>query len=81
MNDLEIQLEEVTLERFAKKEAVKQVRKFLQDFGYGEEVELRANITTLNNELTQSSEQLAALRQNHHTVPADCRPAEHPDSD
>lgn len=66
MNDLEIQLDEITTERFAKIEAAKQVRKFLQDFGYGEEIELQASIATLNDELNQSLEQLDVIRQRHH---------------
>ncbi len=67
MNDLEIQLDEVISERYAKIEAVKQVRKFLRDFGYGEEVEIQASIAALNDELNQSLEQLDLIRQKHQT--------------
>ncbi len=67
MNELEIQLDRITTERLGKVEAAKQVRRFLQNFGYGEEDELKSAIETIRDELEKSLKNLAIIRDQYHT--------------
>lgn len=65
MNDLQIQLDEARNERLAKLESTKQIRSFLDDFGYGTEVDVAKEITETETETENARQQLAKFREGH----------------
>lgn len=65
MNDLEIQLDEARQQRMAKTEAAKQIRSFLQEYGYGTESDVAKEIGNAENELVQALKELSVIRQEH----------------
>jgi DNA repair exonuclease SbcCD ATPase subunit len=65
MNELEIELDQVTDERYAKQEAAKQIRQFLQDFGYAGESEIQAEIEKAQKQLTELNGQQYSIRQEY----------------
>jgi rubrerythrin len=65
MNELEIQLDEVRNGRWAKLEAAKQIRTFLQDYGFGLELEVFQEKQAIDNELREAQQELAAFRKQH----------------
>lgn len=65
MNELEIQLDDVRSSRSAKSEAAKQVRQFLEEFGYSLESEVAADIESAERQLQDARAELAASHQQH----------------
>lgn len=63
MNDLEIQLDEIRRERLAKEESAKQIRSFLENFGYGTETEITDEIALTGTELKNAKQELANIRE------------------
>ncbi|MGB0385147.1 MAG: AAA family ATPase [Ardenticatenaceae bacterium] len=65
MNELEIEFDRVRSGRLAKLEAAKQIRSFLQDFGYEHESDVTATINATENELHCAQRKQATLREQH----------------
>lgn len=65
LNELEISLEETREDRLGKIEAAKQIRNFLQQFGYGSEAEIIGEIETTKEKLVAAKSELSELRQGH----------------
>jgi hypothetical protein len=65
LNDLESELSETVDERNGKIEAAKQIRKFLQEFGYSSEGELRAEIDQTLSQLESARAAEISLRNVH----------------
>lgn len=62
MNDLQIELDEVKSERLTKLESAKQIRAFLDDFGYGTEIDVANEIAATEGETERASQKLAKFR-------------------
>lgn len=65
MNELEIEFDRVRSGRLAKLEAAKQIRSFLQDFGYEDESDVTATINAHDTELHGAQRKHATLRKQH----------------
>jgi len=65
MNDLQIQLDEVKHERLAKLESAKQIQAFLDDFGYGTEMDVAKEIAETEVETEQAKRKLVEFREGH----------------
>lgn len=65
LNELEIRLDELRSERAAKLESIKQIRTFLQDFGYSSESDVSTEIISVENRLLDAQQELAKIRAGH----------------
>lgn len=65
LNELEIQLDELRERRLAKREALKQIRQFLVDYGYGTEIEIANELGEVADELLRTEADLASVREVH----------------
>ena len=63
MNELEIQLDAVRDERTGKLEAVKQIRLFLDEFGYSSDAEIRDQIIATNDQISKTRNLLNSSRE------------------
>ena len=67
MSELEVELERVTEERLTKIEAAKQVRLFLDQFGFGSEPQILVEIEKLDKQLQELRQQQNVLKDSYHT--------------
>ena len=65
MNELEIKLDELRTERAAKLESIRQIRTFLQDFGYSSESDVSEEIFSVENKLLEAQKELVRIRDGH----------------
>ncbi len=65
MNELEIQLDALRNNRTGKLEAVKQIRSFLQEFGYSSEAEIRDEIIAIDERLRETQQLLGSSRRKY----------------
>lgn len=65
LNELEINLADVKKERLGKKEAITQIRSFLEQFGYGSETEIRNEIEQIQQELSEAKSAQSSVRQGY----------------
>jgi len=65
MNELEISLDELRSNRAAKLESIRQIRSFLQDFGYSSEGDVSEEIFEVENKLSQAQQELSKIRDGH----------------
>lgn len=65
MNDLEIQLDGLRINRNSKIEAAQQIRTFLSEFGYSKVTDVTEEILRLDNELELAKKELLVIRSNH----------------
>lgn len=62
MNELEITLDELRSDRAAKLESIRQIRIFLQDFGYSSESDVSEEIFEVENKLSLAQQELSKIR-------------------
>ncbi len=65
MNELEISLDELRSNRAVKLESIRQIRSFLQDFGYSSEGDVSEEIFEVENNLSQAQQELSKIRDGH----------------